>query len=180
MGENNKYAAHTPIERRQAVPRLAERAQAFGLSAEKLDGNDCEQLFQALERLVPVVRSSAGPRFIEIETYRYCGHVGPGSDEGMSYRSADEVEKWLARDPIPSMRNRLAGTTPKSTLDRMEADIDAEVRAAIAAAKRADFADFKKILNSNWSGEYSSVVREFTSGKTGFRSGQLEARPGPF
>lgn len=179
--ENNKYAAHSPIEHRQALPRLAERAQAFGLPAERLDGNDSEQLLLALERLLPLVRTGGGPRFIEIETYRYCGHVGPGNDEGMSYRPADEVAQWLARDPLPAMRKRLDDTTPKSTLNKIEADINAKIDAAIATAKRADYADIKKVINSNWSNEYSAVVRQFVSdGKAGFQSGQLEARPGPF
>src|SRR5437660_11772204 len=46
--ENNKYAAHTSIERRQAVTELAERAQVFGLPVEKLDGNDAELLLRTL------------------------------------------------------------------------------------------------------------------------------------
>src|SRR4029079_9543401 len=38
--ENNKYAAHTPIDKRQAIGKLAERAAAFGIPFEKHDGND--------------------------------------------------------------------------------------------------------------------------------------------
>jgi len=78
--ENNKYAAHTPIEKRQAVGKLAERAQAFGIPFEKHDGNDVELLLQTLERIVPEIRAGKGPRCIEIATYRFCGHVGPGED----------------------------------------------------------------------------------------------------
>src|SRR5262244_2555711 len=48
--ENNKYAAHTAIERRQAVTLLAERAKAFGLPIDKLDGNDAELLLATVER----------------------------------------------------------------------------------------------------------------------------------
>jgi Pyruvate/2-oxoglutarate dehydrogenase complex, dehydrogenase (E1) component, eukaryotic type, alpha subunit len=74
--ENNKYAAHTPIEKRQAVAKLAERAQAFGIPFEKHDGNDAVLLLQVLERIVPEIRAGKGPRCIEIATYRFCGHVG--------------------------------------------------------------------------------------------------------
>src|SRR5712692_4532760 len=59
--ENNKYAAHTSLERRQAVTMLAERAQAFGLPIEKLDGNDCELLLRTLQRVVPAIRDGKGP-----------------------------------------------------------------------------------------------------------------------
>ena len=68
--ENNKYAAHTPIEKRQAVAKLAERAQAFGIPFEKHDGNDPVLLLETLERVVPEIRAGKGPRCIEIATYR--------------------------------------------------------------------------------------------------------------
>jgi TPP-dependent pyruvate/acetoin dehydrogenase alpha subunit len=179
--ENNKYAAHTAIERRQAVTLLAERAQAFGLPIEKLDGNDAELLLRAMERLVPQVRAGKGPHFVEIETYRFCGHVGPGNDEGMGYRTSDEVERWKARDPVLAMRKKLVGAIQAIELEQLERDIDAQVHNAIAAAKRADFADIRTIIASNWSGEYAAVVDRFTSGTIPlFQAGQSEARPGPF
>lgn len=179
--ENNKYAAHTSIERRQAVTSLAERAKVFGLPIDKLDGNDAELLLRTLDRVVPAVRAGQGPHFIEIETYRFCGHVGPGTDEGMGYRSADEMEHWKGRDPVPAMRAQLAGSPDGKDLDLLEGEIESRIRAAIAAAKRADFADIRTILANNWSGEYSGVVDRFTSGiKPIFQGGQSEARPGPF
>src|SRR5712691_6769223 len=51
--ENNKYAAHTGLKRRLSTPSLTERARAFGLPAERLDGNEPELLLAALERTVP-------------------------------------------------------------------------------------------------------------------------------
>jgi pyruvate dehydrogenase E1 component alpha subunit len=179
--ENNKYAAHTSIERRQALPLLAERAQTFGLSTQKLDGYDCELLLQTLEHVVPDIRAGKGPHFIEIETYRFCGHVGPGDDEGMGYRDAAEIERWKARDSVVKMYERLVNILDYSELKRIEREVEAEVHGAIAAAKRADFADIRKIISSNWSGEYANVVKRFTHSVTpSFGGGQSEARPGPF
>jgi pyruvate dehydrogenase E1 component alpha subunit len=179
--ENNKYAAHTSIERRQAVTLLAERARVFGLPIDRLDGNDVELLFDALERLVPQIRAGKGPHFLEIETYRFCGHVGPGTDEGMGYRTADEIERWKARDPVLTMRDKIAGTLTRHDLEQIEREVDAEVHAAIGAAKCADFADVRDILANNWSGEYADIVDRFTSDvRPIFEAGQSEARPGPF
>lgn len=179
--ENNKYAAHTSVERRQALPKLAERAQTFGIPTEKLDGNDCELLLERSRRAVASIRTGSGPYLMEIETYRHCGHVGPGTDEGMAYRSADEVARWLERDPVRLMRKRLAGVTAKAELEQLETGVDAEVGAAITTAKRADFADFNEMIATNWAGDYAEVVDRFTSGSApGFKSGQSEARLGPF
>jgi TPP-dependent pyruvate/acetoin dehydrogenase alpha subunit len=179
--ENNKYAAHTSIERRQAVTLLAERAKAFGLPIDKLYGNDAELLLDTLQRLVPQIRAGKGPHFIEIETYRFCGHVGPGTDEEVGYRSADEVKQWKARDPVVKMRDKLASTVDAGELERREREIDAEIHSAIAAAKSADFADLHTIMANNWSGEYASIVERFSGGVMPlFGGGQSEARPGPF
>jgi TPP-dependent pyruvate/acetoin dehydrogenase alpha subunit len=148
--ENNKYAAHTPIEKRQAVAKLAERTLTFGIPFEKHDGNDVMLLLQTLQRVVPEIRAGKGPYCIEITTYRYCGHVGPGEDEGMGYRSAEEVKQWKARDPVVALRRELAASVDPNQLERLELGIDAEVHSAIAAAKRADWANFDDIVAMNW------------------------------
>jgi TPP-dependent pyruvate/acetoin dehydrogenase alpha subunit len=178
--ENNKYAAHTPIEKRQAVNKLSERAQAFGIPFEKYDGNDALALSRVLERIVPEVRAGNGPRLIEVATYRFCGHVGPGDDGGMGYRDAEELEQWKARDPLAATRRAVAAEVAPDELERLEREIDAEVHSAIAAAKRAGWADFEDIVAMNWSGEYASIV-EFTTGDVpSFKGRQSEALPGPF
>src|ERR1700730_5373091 len=148
--ENNKYAAHTPIEKRQAVAKLAERAQAFGIPFEKHDGNDPLLLLETLERVVPEIRAGKGPRCIEIATYRFCGHVGPGEDEGMGYRSAEELKEWKLRDPVLALRRQLAESVEQVQLEQLESGIAAEVHSAIAAAKRAEWADFNDIIDMNW------------------------------
>ncbi len=83
--------------------------------------------------------------------------------------------------PIIVMRNRLDGVADRGELERIEREVEAEVHAAIASAKRAGFADIRKVISSNWSGEYASVVTRFTHSVTpSFGGGQSEARPGPF
>jgi pyruvate dehydrogenase E1 component alpha subunit len=178
--ENNRYAAHTPTEKRLSTTGLAERAAAFGLPTQKLDGNDPEVLLEALERTVPEIRAGKGPRFIEIATYRHCAHVGPDSDDGLKYRPAAELDQWKKRDPVVLMRERLA-KAGAADLAKLEADAESQVRAAIERAKSAAFPDFGRMLASNWSGEYAAVAANFISGGGArFESGQRDALPGPF
>jgi TPP-dependent pyruvate/acetoin dehydrogenase alpha subunit len=179
--ENNRYAAHTPIERRQADTRLSERVKTFGLPTERLDGNDPHALLGALERLVPRIRGGAGPHFVEIETYRLCGHVGPGDDAEMGYRSREELEAWRARDPVTTLRGRLAASVPPLQLKELEAEVEADIASALAAAKRAAFPDFADLVDTNWSGQYGPAVDRFVHSATfAFEGGQAEARLGPF
>jgi TPP-dependent pyruvate/acetoin dehydrogenase alpha subunit len=179
--ENNRYAAHTPIERRLARPVLAERARATGVPGEQLDGNDPELLSRTLARLVPAIRGGTGPHLLEIETYRLCGHVGPGDDDELGYRSPDEIQRWKARDPVVALRARLATALAPADLEALEAEIDARIAAAVDAAKRAEYAEFSSIMDGNWTGEYASVVTRFVHDPTAaFDGAQPEARLGPF
>src|ERR1700730_13716438 len=178
--ENNRYAAHTPIEKRQAVVQLSDRAQSFGIPFEKHDGYDAMHLLQTLERIVPEIRVGGGPRCIEIATYRYCGHVGPGEDEGMGYRDAEELKHWKMRDSVAVLRRELAAKLDQSELERLEAGVEAEIRSAVAAAKLADWPKFEEIVGFNSSGEYSDVVEFTGSQAVAFKAGQSESLPGPF
>ena len=179
--ENNRYAAHTPVEERLSTTALAERARVFGLPTERLDGNNPALLLEALERVVPAVRAGKGPHFLEIETYRHCAHVGPKGDDELKYRPPGEIEEWKKRDPVTLMRQQLAAADPKGSLATIEAEVEAQVNAAIDAAKRADFPDYQKMLTTNWSGEYAPVASRFTvDTAASFEGGQSDARPGPF
>lgn len=178
--ENNRYAAHTPVEERLSTTALAERARVFGMPTEKLDGNDPVLLLEALERIVPAIRSGKGPHFLEIETYRHCAHVGPKGDDELKYRPPGEIEEWKKRDPVTLMRQKLAAADPKGSLAGIEAEVEKQVAGSIAAAKAAEFPDYRKMLASNWSGEYAAAARFTTETSASFEGGQSDARPGPF
>jgi TPP-dependent pyruvate/acetoin dehydrogenase alpha subunit len=103
--ENNHYMEYTPIDAVTAVKRpAADRAASYGLDPVAIDGNDVEQVYatalQALER----ARAGAGPALIEAETYRHGGH---SRADPAKYRPAEEVTRWLARDPVDAFRGRL-------------------------------------------------------------------------
>src|SRR5947209_17378555 len=78
--ENNQYAIHTHQSRRQGTPAICERARAFGLPAERLNGDDVVGLVDRARDVVPRVRHGDGPWFFEVMTYRWREHVGPGAD----------------------------------------------------------------------------------------------------
>jgi len=63
---------------------------------ETVDGMSVSAVYDAVSRAADRARSGHGPTFLEMKTYRYCGHM-PGDSE--IYRSADEVTEWRARDP---------------------------------------------------------------------------------
>jgi len=102
--ENNLYGIGTRIDRSSAVLDQYRRAAAYDIPATQADGQDVEAVHQAASYAVNHVRSGSGPYFLELHTYRYRGHSM--SDSNM-YRSKEEERKWLKRDPVHVLRNRL-------------------------------------------------------------------------
>jgi pyruvate dehydrogenase E1 component alpha subunit len=74
-----------------------------------------------------------------MQTYRHYGHSK--SDPGV-YRPKEEVERWLARDPIGLTRARLLDLgLPEDEIAATEADIRAQLDRAVEAALAAPYPD---------------------------------------
>jgi TPP-dependent pyruvate/acetoin dehydrogenase alpha subunit len=180
--ENNLYAAHTPEPARTMSRSLVERIKPFGMRTERFDGMDIVGLHLQLRTVINEIRAGSGPRFVEIETYRYCGHVGPENDDWLEYRTAEEIAAWRQRDPLPALRNEtLRLGTAEKALQKCEAEIETEIGEALAAARRDPFPDYGWSLDQVWSQSYSPVVKAFVRGnEAAFDSHQAETRLKPY
>jgi acetoin:2,6-dichlorophenolindophenol oxidoreductase subunit alpha len=147
--ENNLYMEYTPISQVTSVEHpAADRAVAYGLPAELIDGNDVIKVHDTVKVAVDRARAGDGPTIVEALTYRHYGH---SRADPAKYRPADEVERWLQRDPLLVARERLA------SLGVSAADIDAAdtraaevVKAAIQEAKDAPYPDPATALTDVW------------------------------
>jgi len=102
--ENNLYAMGTRQSRIMNVENIADRAPAYGIPGVTVDGNDVLAVFEASQKAVDRARGGGGPTLIECKTYRQKGHsrVDPAK-----YRPKEEVEQWLARDPLRRFKEAL-------------------------------------------------------------------------
>ena len=134
--ENNLYMEYTPIEEVTAVEHpAADRASAYGLEPILIDGNDVDVVYKTAQRSLDLARRGGGPSLIEARTYRHGGHsrADPGK-----YRPDEEVQAWLAKDPIPMYRERLLGLDiPAAEIEKIEEETDAMIDAATEEAKNA-------------------------------------------
>jgi pyruvate dehydrogenase E1 component alpha subunit len=148
--ENNFYMEYTPIRSVTSVANpAADRACAYDLPAQIVDGNDVVAVHDTVARAAQRARAGEGPTIIEAQTYRHYGH---SRADPAKYRPAAEVEHWLQRDPLAVARARL------SDLGVAEADVDAAdrraaraVEEAVAEAKSAPDADPAEALTDVWS-----------------------------
>ena len=128
--QNNQWAISTPASRQSNTKTFAEKASAYAMPAERVDGNDVCGLYTAFLRASARARSGLGPTFLECVTYR----IGPHStsDDPTLYRSEAEVEQWRARDPIARLERELAAEGAFD--ERAGAALKAELGAALDAA----------------------------------------------
>jgi 2-oxoisovalerate dehydrogenase E1 component len=132
--ENNHYAISVP-EEYEVAGNLASRADAYGMEAHSIDGNDVLIVHQTVTAAVERARSGGGPSFIEANTYRFYGHTS--DDRDSDYRTAEEVETWRKKDPLLRMQQYLieARLLPDEVERRLDEETEAEVAQAAEAAE---------------------------------------------
>jgi len=138
--ENNHYAIHTPWNKRVPRPNYCERVSAFDVPATRVADNSVIEIFREATRLVAEARGG-GPRFLEIETYRWREHVGPAEDWHLGYRSREEGEKWIAQDEMV----RIGSMIPVAKRIEIEAECKARVEAAFEFAEASPFPDNEEL-----------------------------------
>ncbi len=129
--ENNHYAVSTPIECSTGCCDLAGRGPAYGVPGICVDGNDAVAVYQEVRRAVERARRGEGPTLIEAKTYRHGGHHV--NDPGL-YMDPQKLAEWKARDPLALMRGALGDPAQAAAI---EAEVDAEIEAAVAFAKQS-------------------------------------------
>ncbi|HYV07254.1 MAG TPA: thiamine pyrophosphate-dependent dehydrogenase E1 component subunit alpha [Blastocatellia bacterium] len=104
IGENNGYAYTTPTSKQMRILNLADRAKAYGMPSEIVDGNDVLAVYLSAKRAVDRAREGGGPSFIECKTFRMRGHA---AHDNQSYVAKETLEQWRKRDPIAHFEKEL-------------------------------------------------------------------------
>ena len=134
--ENNKYGASTSVAKVMKVKHVSERAAAYGIPGETVDGNDVEAVYYAMSSAAQRAREGSGPTLLELETYRFAGHSR--SDPG-HYRSKEEVAAWRERDPIKVYESVLLkqGHLSAEEIDQIKSEIESKLDEAIRFAENS-------------------------------------------
>jgi pyruvate dehydrogenase E1 component alpha subunit len=142
--ENNGYAIHEPQTKRWASDRMCERVETFGIPATQVADGDVLAIRAAALTYAERARAGGGPGFIEAKIYRWREHVGPGRDFDQGYRSEAELEPWLKRDDV----ERIGRMLPEATRARLDADVEAQVEAAVAFAEASPFPALEELYQN--------------------------------
>ncbi|MDH7484739.1 MAG: dehydrogenase E1 component subunit alpha/beta [Anaerolineae bacterium] len=127
--ENNLYGMSVPVEKATAKLDFADRACAYGIPGEVVDGMNVLAVREAVGRAVERARRGDGPSLIECQTYRWYGH---SRSDPRVYRTKEEEAEWKSRDPIPNFAALLveAGLATQEEVDALEAKAEEEIQKA--------------------------------------------------
>ena len=106
--ENNHYGMSASSDRMIATSTIHMRAEGYRVGHEKVDGNDVNAVFEAVKRARKTILEEKRPYFIEVETYRLCGH---SKSDKLLYRTREEEKEWEKKDPISLYVNYLVSNS---------------------------------------------------------------------
>jgi pyruvate dehydrogenase E1 component alpha subunit/2-oxoisovalerate dehydrogenase E1 component len=165
--QNNQYAISTPRHVQTRAETLAQKGVAAGIESVQVDGNDVLGTYVATRDALEEAREG-NPVLVEALTYRQRMHTT--SDEPSRYRTREEEDEWVARDPIVRyeafLRDR--GLLDDETVAAIDTEIETELEAAIEDAKRvaaeADPADMFRHVYAEMPEPLRRQFERFTGG----------------
>jgi TPP-dependent pyruvate/acetoin dehydrogenase alpha subunit len=137
--ENNGYGATTSAKEVVSVEDVADRAKGYNMPGVIVDGQDVVATYEAVRDAVTRARAGDGPTLVEAKTYRYDNHAVGLHIE--NYRTVEERETWIKRDPLVLHRGHLLenGVLTEERADAIDSEVLAEVEAAVEFAKGSPF-----------------------------------------
>jgi acetoin:2,6-dichlorophenolindophenol oxidoreductase subunit alpha len=157
--ENNLYGVANCQRDYMKICDVADRAASYGFPGVVVDGNDVVAVREASAEAVERARTGGGPTLVECKTWRHWGHfIG----DAATYRDPAEHQAWLDRDPlkITAKMLREKGWADQADLDRVQAEADAEMQAALEYGKNSPFPSLDELTTDVFVDAGSTPVAE--------------------
>lgn len=142
---NNQYAYSTPISMQMAVENVADRAPAYGMPGETVEGNDILAVYEATRKAIEHARAGLGPTLLECKTFRMTGH---SAHDDAGYVPRELFEDWEQKDPILRYQRLLLKESimSKEEIKEMRSKVIEEVDQAVQWAEKSPFPEPEECL----------------------------------
>lgn len=143
--ENNLYGMSVPVTKSMNITDIADRAAAYGIKGQVIDGNDILEVYNTVLEAKEYVKKN-GPILIEAKTYRWLGH---SKSDANVYRTKEEIASWKEKCPIKRMRAYLENNkiyTAKE-LDEIEQQATDDIEKAVEFAENSPYPSLDTILD---------------------------------
>ncbi|MFN9310751.1 pyruvate dehydrogenase (acetyl-transferring) E1 component subunit alpha [Gemmatimonas sp.] len=134
--ENNRYGMGTALERASSIHDIYKRGASYDMPRDVVDGQDVLAVRKAAADAIDRARKESMPTLLEVRTYRFMGHSMSDAVSG-TYRTKEELEQYLKRDPIALHRQRMedAGEISAADVAAMDDEIKTLVQDSIDFAE---------------------------------------------
>lgn len=134
--ENNRYGMGTALERASSIHDIYKRGASYDMPRDVVDGQDVLAVRKAMTEAIDRARKESMPTLLEVRTYRFMGHSMSDAVSG-TYRTKEELEQYLKRDPIALHRQRMeeAGEISTAEVTAMDEEIKKLVQDSIDFAE---------------------------------------------
>ena len=148
--ENNFFGISTAVSWASATTDIFKKAEAHGISTEKVNGMDVMAVWEATKKAAKYVREGKGPYFIEALTYRFRGH---SMSDPADYRIPREEKIWKDRDPIPNFARKLIeeGIIDSDGLRAIKEKVEREVEEAVRFADNSPWPEAIELMKDIYS-----------------------------
>ena len=150
--EHNYIAEHTPITKVLPIENIADRASAFGVPGQIVDGNDLIAVYESAQKAIKRARNGLGPTLIECKTCR----VRPMSEmEGPERGLPKElIEEWKHKDPVKRAQKYLFenGLLTEKEYESIIDNFKLQVEDAFSFAKKSDYAPLEEVFTDVYEG----------------------------
>jgi len=145
VNENNLYGISCATADSMCVADIADRAGAYDMPGVVVDGNEVLAVYEAADEAVKMARQGGGPTLLECKTYRHRGHF---EGDPATYRSQDELQEWLDKDPIVRFEAKLLAmeVLTKEKAEAVRSAIEKELDDAVRFAEESPFPDPGELL----------------------------------
>ncbi|MFO0766495.1 MAG: thiamine pyrophosphate-dependent dehydrogenase E1 component subunit alpha [Nitrospiraceae bacterium] len=142
---NNQYAYSTPMRLQMAITDVVERAKAYGMPGEIVDGNDVAAVYLSSKQAIAQARSGGGPTFLEFKTMRMHGH---SEHDPAKYVPRELLEEWKKKDPILKAERLLTelGYGNESYFHDVEERAKKDIEAGLEFAEHSPLPDGPEVL----------------------------------
>jgi len=134
--ENNRYGMGTALERASSIHDIYKRGASYDMPRDVVDGQDVLAVRKSMTEAIERARKESMPTLLEVRTYRFMGHSMSDAVSG-TYRTKEELEQYLKRDPIALHRQRMedAGEITAAEVSAMDEEIKKLVQDSIDFAE---------------------------------------------
>ena len=177
--ENNLYSGHIHLRDRVSNHKTHHKVKPFGIKTTYFKSNDPEKLYHKIYKIINEIKKNKKPQFLEIQTYRFNGHVGPENDDVYNYRPKKEMKFWKKRDPLNYYEKKLSKKFKnfKKIELKMQNKINKLIKEAFIFAEKSKFP--KEFIKKNYINSYKNI-KKFYQNKIKFEAYQESNKPKPY